>query len=308
MSSRPVKSIAIAGLALSAGLAALAGFIAPYDPAEQYREYALRPPMVEGQVRFFVRASEYRLAGLFPTNVHLFGVDEPGHVFLMGTDTFGRDQFSRFLQATQVSVSAACLSAALAVLIGGWLGMMAGYYRGWADDLIMRAGEVFVSLPWMYLVLAARAFLPLRFPASASFATIVLVPGILAWARMARVVRGAVLPLRDRGYVAAARGFGASDAYVMRKHLFPDILPVAATQATILIPRFIVAEVSLSFLGLGIDEPLASWGNMLGGVQQYHTLISHSWLLLPAVGPILVSFFCFLLVDEVVAARAEVAG
>jgi peptide/nickel transport system permease protein len=255
-------------------------------------------------VRFFVCGYSYRLAGLFPTARHLFGVEAPGVLFLLGTDSFGRDQFSRLLAGSRISLTAGWLAAILSLALGTVLGGLSGYHGGWVDELIMRMSEISLALPWLYLLLAGRAFLPLDAAPSTTYLILISVVGILGWARPARLIRGLTLSLRERGYVLAARSFGASAGYLLRVHILPDAVFVLATQMALLVPQYIMAEVTLSFLGLGIDEPVPSWGNMLAGVQHYHVLVSAWWMLLPGIAPALVALCCFTIADAL-AGRGE---
>ena len=213
----------------------------------------------------------------------LFGVDQQARIFLLGSDGLGRDQFSRLLHGGQVSLLAGMLAAGLALGLGLMLGAVAGFYGGWVDELIMRGVELFLALPWLYLLFAVRAFLPLHLSAVQSFFLLIAVMGVVGWARPARLVRCVVLSARERDYVAAARGFGASDAYLLRRHVLPQAFGVVLTQAGILIPQFILAELALSYLGLGVAEPVPSLGNLLAELQQYHVLASYWWMFLPGV-------------------------
>lgn len=299
----------------------LAGFIAPYSFATQDREHPYAPPTrvhffdcagkfhmrpfvyatktAEGtrtgypqdcsqlaRIQFFPHGDGYTLLGMFHFNRHLFGVDAPARVFLLGTDGFGRDQFSRLLYGGQVSLFAGFVAAAFSVLMGLLLGAIAGMYGGHVDDVAMRVAEIFITVPWFYLLIAVRAFLPLQISPVTAFLLVVSVIGVVGWGRPARLVRGVVLSARERNFVLAARGFGASKAYLLRRHLMPLTFRVLLTQMTVLIPQFILAEVILSFLGLGIGEPFPSWGNMLAHAQQYHVLVSYWWMLLPGLAPI----------------------
>jgi peptide/nickel transport system permease protein len=299
----------------------LAGFVAPYDYETQHRLHPYAPPTrlhfvdcagkfhfrpfvyvtkaVEdslteytqdcaqpARIQFFLRGDEYTFLGVFHSNRHLFGVDAPADLFLLGTDGFGRDQLSRLLYGGQVSLFAGFVAAALSVIAGLFLGGIAGLYGGRIDDLAMRFAEVFITVPWFYLLIAVRAFLPLQISPVTAFMLVVAVIGIVGWGRPARLVRGVILSARERNFVLAARGFGASNAYLLRRHLMPLTFRVLLTQMTVLIPQFILAEVILSFLGLGIGEPFPSWGNMLASAQQYHVLVSYWWMLLPGLAPI----------------------
>jgi peptide/nickel transport system permease protein len=234
-------------------------------------------------LRLFVCGPPYKLAGLFPVRVRLFGVDDPGRIFLMGSDAFGRDQFSRLLYGGQISLLAGLIAAVLAVALGIIVGGIAGFYGGWIDNALMRGGELFLALPWLYLLFAVRAALPLQIDGAQVFLLLVVVMGLIGWARPARLIRGVVLSAKERNFVVAARGFGASDSYLLLRHILPQTAGVALTQLALLIPQYILAEVTLTFLGLGVGEPLPSWGTLLASLQQYFVLSSYWWMFLPAL-------------------------
>ncbi len=147
----------------------------------------------------------------------------------------------------------------------------------------MRGGELFLALPWLYLLFAVRAALPLHVAEWQVFLLLVAVMGLIGWARPARLIRGVVLSAKERNFVLAARGFGASDAHVICRHVLPQTYVVVLTQMTLLIPQYILAEVTLSFLGLGVSEPIPSWGTLLASLQQYYVLSSFWWMFLPAI-------------------------
>jgi peptide/nickel transport system permease protein len=153
----------------------------------------------------------------------------------------------------------------------------------------MRVAELFLALPWLYLLFALRAFLPLSLSPLKAFFLIVAVIGAVGWARPARLVRGVVLSAKERDFVRAARGFGATNGYLLRRHILPETSSVLLTQAAILIPQYVLAEMTLSFLGLGVPEPAPSWGNLLSNLQQYSVLVSYWWMYLPALA--MVPFF-----------------
>ena len=309
---------ALVFLAALYGLVLFAGFFAPYDFATQNRETPYAPPtalhFVDAQgtfharpfigsapdssqnatpseassrqtlpIYFFVRGSRYEIAGLFTSNVHFFGVDAPGQILLMGSDAYGRDQFSRFLYGGQISMLAGLVAALLSVSLGTIIGGIAGYYGGWIDEILMRGSELFLALPWLYLLFAVRAALPLRISQWQVFLLLVAIMGLIGWARPARLIRGVVLSAKQRNFVTAARGFGASDAYLLRKHVLPQTYGVLLTQMTLLIPQYVLAEVTLTFLGLGVGEPMPSWGALLSSLQQYSVLSSYWWMFLPAL-------------------------
>jgi len=304
------------------------GFLAPSDPIAQDRDlpyapptrlhfrdtsgwhlrpfvYALQPgpdAYTEDRsqsfpVRLMVRGNKYKLLGLVPLDWHLFGVDQPGKIAVLGTDEFGRDEFSRVLYGGQISVAAGILATLVALTAGATFGVVAGYYGWIVDESLMGAMELFLCLPWLYFLLGVRAFLPLHLSAIRTFFLLTAVIGLIGWARPARLVRGIVLTARTRNYVLAAKGFGGSDFYLMRRHILPEVRSVLVAQAALLVPRYIAAEVTLSFFGLGVNEPTASWGNMLSVLQRYSVLVSYQWLLAPAVALVITSVIYGLLAD-----------
>jgi len=323
MKRRPARAMLWALLALHLPIA-LAGFFAPSSPTRQHRDSPDAPPTrlrfidAEGRlhlrpfvyrrdrhggagryvedtkrryaVRLFAAGDEYRLAGLIPCRRHLLGVDAPARLHPLGTDALGRDQFSRILYGGGVSLAAGLLAAALSLTIGAGLGIVAGYSGGWIDGAVMRLGDIFLALPWLYLLLAVRALLPLDLAPAAGFAAIVLLVGLVGWARPARLVRAAVLRVRQREFVLAARSIGAAPAAVMVRHVLPQTAPILLTEAALMIPRYLLAEVTLSFLGLGVPPPVASWGTLLAPLQRPAALAANPWIAAPAVALVLVVF------------------
>src|SRR5579871_1094942 len=320
---RRKRGMLLIGLILLHGIVVFAGFFAPYDPAQQDRERPYAPParvhfvdaegkfhvrpfayaqrLKEGafdqyeedraariELKFFVSGTPYRLLGIIPGRLHLFAANN-GTVNLLGTDGYGRDLLSRILYGGQISLLAGLLAAAISLLIGAVVGGFSGYFGGWTDSLAMRFAELCMALPWLYLLFGVRAFLPLLVSPLKAFLIVVITIGALGWARPARLVRGVALSAKERDFVRAAKGFGASHFYVLRRHILPQTKSVILTQAAILIPQYILAEVTLSFLGLGIPEPAPSWGNLLSSLQQYSVLSSYWWMYLPAVA--MVPFF-----------------
>ncbi len=300
-----------------------AGFLAPYDPLQQDRNRPFAPPMsihfvdangrfhfrpfaynqvareisfdqydedrsAQIPVEFFTHGSKHRLFGVVPTSMHLFG-SETARINLLGTDGYGRDLFSRILYGGQISILAGLLAASISLVLGTLVGTISGYFGSWPDVIFMRLAELCIALPWLYLLFGVRAFLPLLVSPTKAFLIIVVVIGALGWARPARLVRGVALSVKERDFVRAARGFGGSHSYLIRHHVMPQTRNLIFTQAAILVPQFILAEVTLSFLGLGIPEPAPSWGNLLSSLQQYSVLSSYWWMYLPAVA--MVPFF-----------------
>jgi peptide/nickel transport system permease protein len=294
-------------LAVLHALVVLAGWVAPYDYAEQHRDYPFVPPtrihFSDASGRFHLRPFVYgvttdsatadyredrgrRHPVRFFVGGRLFGVAPPGVLFLWGSDAYGRDVLSRVLYGGRISLLTGLVAAFLSLSLGLLWGTLAGFHGGSVDRLLMRGAELFLALPWLYLLLGVRAFLPLHISPTQAFFLLVAIIGTVGWVRPARIVRGVVLSARERGFVLAARGFGASSWYLLRRHILPLTWSVVLTQATILIPQYIVAEVTLSFLGLGVGEPVPSWGNMLAEARQYHSLIAHTWMLAPGLATV----------------------
>jgi len=323
VTSRKAVDPALLLIALSHGVILFAGFFAPYAADTQNRELSFAPPTalhfwdlqghfhfrpfiyrsaaLAGQpntyredrsrifpVHFLVPGTDYRLLGLFRAHRHLFGVDEPARLLLAGSDFYGRDELSRLLFGGQISLFSGVFAAGISLVLGMLLGGLAGYHGRWVDDLVMRIAEVFLAVPWLYLLLSARALLPLHVEPHGVFLLLMAVLGLVGWARPARLVRGVVLSCRKQDFVLAARGFGASDVYLIRAHIFPQAASIAATQMALYVPQYILAEVTLSFFGLGVSEPAPSWGNMLAPLQDNFTLQFCWWLLSPAAALILV--------------------
>jgi peptide/nickel transport system permease protein len=260
------------------------GYEAREDSAGEVREDTAKSNSVE----FFVKGEPYHLLGFLSCSGHLFGTKQ-SRIYLLGSDGYGRDQLSRILYGGQISLLAGILGASLTLLFGAVIGAVAGYYGGWRDGVLMRLTELFAVLPWLYLLFALRAFLPLTVSPLEAFLLVIVVIGAVGWARPARLVRGVVLSAKERDFVRAARGFGASDLYLLRRHILPATSSVLLTQAAILVPQFVLAEMTLSFLGLGVPEPVPSWGNLLANLQQYSVLVSYWWMYLPALA--IVPFF-----------------
>jgi peptide/nickel transport system permease protein len=292
------------------------GFLAPYGYADQHRDFPYAPPahLHWAGLKPFVCGLEpsgdgyredrgQRYPVHFLSHGKLFTVEAPGVLFLIGTDGYGRDVFSRLLYGARISLLTGLLAALLSLGIGWVLGTVSGFWGGAVDETVMRGSELFLSLPWLYLLLAVRAFLPLHIDPAQAFFLLVGIIGGVGWVQPARLIRGIVLSARERPYVLAAKGFGAGSWYLVRRHILPFTWGVTLTQATVLIPQYILAEVTLSFLGLGIGEPIPSWGNMLAEARQYHALTAHPWLLAPGLAAVPILLGYLLLSDSLSAYR-----
>ena len=279
-----ISSLALLALYLTM---AFAEFLGPYAPFERNRDALHQPPtrihlFHEGRfigpfvyryqqtldmqtlrrnyaedrsepypIRLLQRGSPYRMWGLFDGDLHLFGVDAPGLVYLLGTDDLGRDMFSRITQASRISLSIGLVGVALSFLLGASLGAISGYFGGAVDTAIQRIITVIISL--------------------------------VAWTSLARVVRGKFLELREADFVAAGRLAGATDVKIILSHMLPGFMSYLIVNATLAIPNMILGETSLSFLGLGLQRPVLSWGVLLQNAQNVRTMAVFPWLMSPVL-------------------------
>ena len=202
-------------------------------------------------------------------------------MFPLGTDDLGRDRFSRLLYGTRVSLLLAPATALLAMVIATAIGMPAGYYGGWLDRAATACMDLFLSLPWLFLLLTLRALLPLNLPSWSSLAATFLLLGFVGWAAGARVVRASAEALRHSPPVLQARAYGCSAWRLLWIHVLPGLRPVLVAQFWILVPVFIVTEANLGALGLGVAEPMPSWGNMIAELQNYQKIPESPWILIP---------------------------
>jgi peptide/nickel transport system permease protein len=235
-------------------------------------------------LRFFVLSWEYKLFGFIPTNLHLYGVDgheQGGRIYLLGTDKFGRDIFARSCLAGRISLSMSLFGTFISVAVGSVLGVMSGYYGGSFDNFLQRFVEFVQSFPQLPLWMALAAVIPFTWDQMAVFVAMSVIFALLSWTLLAREVRGKVLSLRETDFVLAAREMGASDARIIFHHLYPNCLSHIIVVLTLTIPSIILAESFLSFLGIGIQEPLVSWGVMMREAQTIQTLGFNQWIVSP---------------------------
>jgi peptide/nickel transport system permease protein len=239
-------------------------------------------------VSFFVRGDRYTVVPGIAADLHLFGVRggpgaAKGGIYLMGTDQLGRDVFSRLLYGARVSLSVGILGIALSFVLGLLIGGLAGYYGGWVDVLLMRGSEILMSIPGLFLILALRSTFPDTLPSHLSYLLIVMILSFVSWPALGRIVRGMVLSIRTRDYVTAAEALGFSPLRIIAGHILPNTMSFVVVAATVSIPGYILSEVALSFLGAGIQEPSASWGNMLQSAASVSNMEAHPWILWPGV-------------------------
>ncbi|MBI1243839.1 MAG: ABC transporter permease subunit [Alphaproteobacteria bacterium] len=260
-------------------------FIHPYqlrrDPqtlAAIYTEDSTR----KVDVRLFGRGYKYSILGLFETDIHLFAVSEPRQpLFLLGADRLGRCVFSRIMQGTQISLSVGLVGVFMSLAIGVVLGGISGYYGGRTDFAIQRAVEFALSLPTIPIWLALAAALPQDWPATTQYFMITVILSLTGWAQLARVVRGRFLSLRTEEFVVAARLDGASEGRIIFRHMLPSFMSHIIASITLAIPAMILAETSLSFLGLGLQPPTISWGVLLREAQNIRSIATAPWLFWP---------------------------
>ena len=291
-------------------IALFAGFVAPYSFNRQDRDRFFHPPtwprlsglhlvvpryeQLPGDfnyrairndtkpLHFFIRGDEYKLFGLIPETIHLFGTSDPNYpVYLFGTDQFGRDELSRLLYGSQISLSIGIVGILLSFTFGMIIGGISGYFSGWTDTVIMRLCELIMSIPALYLIISLRATFPPSLSSAQVYAMIIIILSFIGWASMARVIRGMTLSLREQQFVLAARSLGQSHLKVIVRHILPNTFSYVIVAATLSVPYYILGEVVLSFLGVGIQEPNASWGNMLTAAQNTEYLQHYPWLLAP---------------------------
>ncbi|MFV1497438.1 ABC transporter permease [Phaeobacter sp. JH20_36] len=304
------------------------GFIAPYGPNERDSEHIYSPPQSinlfhEGKLRapfiypmtseadletfqwvfkpdlenpqplrYFCEGATYKIAGLFPSDTHLFCPPEGATLFIWGSDRLGRDVFSRILYGAQLSLTVGLIGITVSFVLGIFFGSLAGYFGGKLDWMINRMIEILRSLPELPLWLALSAAVPSNWSPVAVFFVISIILGILDWPGLARSVRAKFLSLREEEYVRAAEMMGASSGRVIRKHLLPNFMSHLIASAALSIPAMILGETALSFLGLGLRAPAVSWGVMLNDAQNLASIEIYPWTAIPML-PIIIVVLAF---------------
>jgi len=250
-------------------------------------------------VYFFVRGDEYKILGLIPSNLHLFGVQEPGRIFLIGGDGFGRDLLSRTLYASQISLTIGLGSVLIATIIGITMGGLAAFFGGWVDNIIMRIVEVLAAIPYLFLLILLRAMFPIDINPIFALYVVIGLLAFVSWGGLARVVRGQLMSVRNQDYVAAAISLGASDRRIIFRHMVPSLFTYLIVTLSLAIPGQILAESGLSFLGIGAVEPYASWGSLLAQAQEggFASITDRPWVLIPGFF-IVFTVMCFQLLGD----------
>jgi len=244
-----------------------------------YREHQNR----RYPIRFFVKGDSYCLWGIFPMSRHLIGVDEGGTLFLLGTDSLGRDIFSRIIYGARISLTIGLIGVAVSFFLGLTIGAASGYFGGWVDLLIQRFIEILRSFPSIPLWMALSAALPASWSPLKVYFGITLVLSFIGWTGLARQVRGRILAARDGDVAMAAIVAGVSQWRIMWRHLLPSCMSHIIVVLTLAIPRMILGETALSFLGLGLRAPVTSWGVLLKESQNIQAVAVYPWLLAPVI-------------------------
>ncbi|HVN64485.1 MAG TPA: ABC transporter permease [Candidatus Binataceae bacterium] len=280
-------------------------FFAPYDPTFQNRAMPDCPPMhphlsapfdwnrgllyaypvrmTDEIRRDYTEDRSSRIYIHLFSHGHLFTTDseETAPFFPLGSDGLGRDLWSRIVYGARVSMFVGLVGVIISFSLGITVGALSGYVGGLLDNLIMRWSEIEMSLPSFYFLLALAAAIPSGMSTVATFFMIVAIMSFIGWAGFARIIRGMASSVRSRPYVEAARALGASRWRIISRHIIPSVLGYAIVAATLSIPGYILGESALSLLGLGIQEPAASWGNLLTQAEDVHNLAHYPWILIP---------------------------
>ncbi len=237
-------------------------------------------PTAMHELRLFVHGTPYKLLGVIPADLHLFGV-EGGQIHLFGTDFTGLDIFTRSIHAARASLGVAVVGVAISFILGAAIGGAAGYFGGPFDNFVMRLIEFIRSIPTLPLWLSLAALLPRYWSPLATYLAITMILALLGWTWLARTVRSKLLATRHEDFVLAARLSGCSDTRIIARHLLPSFLSYLIVDTSVAFPEILLAETSLSFLGLGLREPVESWGVLLYAAQSIRSISQAPWLMIP---------------------------
>ena len=273
-------------------------YIREFNPQTLEIEYNLDRSQ-KHYIKFFSPGEPYKFLGLIPMKRHLVTTDANGRLFLLGTDINGRDVFSRLLFGGRISMTIGFLALFVLFPIGLLYGGISGYFGGKIDMIMMRFADAVMSIPSFYLLIILASILPSGMTSTQRFLLIVIILALIGWAGFARVVRGMVLSIKNQEYIQAAQSIGASKMRIITKHILPQTTSFVIVAMTLSIPSYILSESGLSFLGLGIQQPDASWGNMLKEAQEFTNILYRPWLLTPGF-LIFVSVLAFNLIGDTI--------
>ncbi|MBQ8476782.1 ABC transporter permease, partial [bacterium] len=257
-------------------------YIKTFDPETLSVEYK-QDRSKKYKLRFFSHGYEYKLFGLFKTDIHLISKPDDCNLFLLGADIGGHDVYSRLFFGGQISLTIGFLALLISFPIGAIYGGISGYFGGLSDKVLMRVAEAIMSIPSFYLLIILASILPSNMNSTQRFALITTILALVGWAGFSRVIRGMVLSIKNQEYIKSIETIGASKKRIILKHILPQTSSYVIIAITLSVPSYILAESGLSFLGLGIQLPDASWGNMLREAQEFANILYRPWLLVPGI-------------------------
>ena len=235
------------------------------------------------KIKFFSHGYEYKLFNLIKTDIHLISKPDDCNLFLLGTDIGGHDVYSRLFFGGQISLTIGFLALLISFPIGAIYGGVSGYLGGIYDKILMRISEAIMSIPGFYLLIILASILPSNMNSQQRFTLITAILALIGWAGFSRVIRGMVLSVKNQEYIKSIETIGASKKRIILKHILPQTSSYIIIAITLSVPSYILAESGLSFLGLGIQLPDASWGNMLREAQEFANILYRPWLLVPGI-------------------------
>jgi len=234
-------------------------------------------------IKLFHRSWEYELFGLIESDLHLFGVDAPAEIHLFGTDELGRDLLSRIIYGGRVSIAIAIIGSMITAIIGSLVGGISGYFAGIVDSILQRVIEMIRMFPTLPLMMGLSAAIPVTWSPVIILIAVMFIMIMVRWTSMARQIRGKVLSYRKQEFVEAAKAAGGGDFYIITKHILTNCTSHIVVVTTLAIPQLILAESSLSFLGLGIQPPMVSWGVLLSKATNIQTIGQYPWIMTPGI-------------------------